>query len=193
MKAVVVFHSVGGNCFLIAKEFHKALNNNNIQTELYRVKDEDLEHWSTVQESNKEFYKSIVEIQVATPEIVLDADLLVFGSPTYFANFSAEMHAFHDSLAIYWPENRLWNKKFACFTSASVGESGGSHCAQSFINFALNFGMNPIPVPVPVQFETGVSPSGIIHISGPKSDIRPNNSIKLAVKLYSETLAKLLS
>jgi NAD(P)H dehydrogenase (quinone) len=189
MKAVIIFHSVRGNCFIMAEEFQKALTNHDIKVEIYRVADNDLDKRQKKFDNAKIYYSDIVKIPIATPELLLDADLILLGSPTYFANMSAEMKAFIDSTAIYFADNLLWNKLFAGFTSASASEAGGMSCLKTMIDYAMNVGMIPISVPIPVQFKIGISPYGIVQISGANSDKRPNKQIIEGIILYSKTLS----
>ena len=148
MKAAIVFHSVCGNDYLVAKKFADALTASGVQIGLYRVADPgwvEKTDLSTVARENLYAMRTLPE---ATPQVLLEADLVVMGSPTYFGNVSAQMKAFMDATGGLWIKGKLAGKKFAAFTSAGNAEGGGDLCLQTLHTYGKYMGMLSVPLPV---------------------------------------------
>lgn len=165
MKVSVIFHSVCGNTYLMAKEFNKSFVNKNQDVSLCRVADSDWQKQVDVLPEAGEHLEEMMKLPVATPEIMFKSDLVIIGSPTYFGNVSGEMKAFMDSIAIYWFEAKLAGKKLAAFTSAGNPQGGGGLCLQAIHTFGQHMGMISIPVPVNLMPGADLSSYGIIHYS----------------------------
>ncbi len=193
MKALVLFHSVCGNCFLMAREFEKALRHNGMDVKMRRVEDDDLERWQNTFACSREYAPFLSDIQNASVDDMVEADLIFTGSPTYFGNMSGEMKKFLDSTSVYYSEQKLGGKLFGAFTSSSSSEGGGTMCLQSLVVYAQHMGMIPVPVPISAQNEAkSASAYGIVHHSGYNSDDRPNEALCSAISKYVDNVADLL-
>ncbi len=189
-RCSIIFHSVCGNCYIIASAFQEALQEEGLDARLYRVEDSDLHIWANKLEAANEFYEEILTLPVANSETLLKSDLIILGSPTYFANVSAEMKSFMDSSSIYFDDGRLTGKFFGCFTSCSLIEGGGSLCLQNMIHYAQHMGLTHIPLGRQVNHIDDKQPvSGILHCSGKDSNIRPSDKLGNALDFYAKILA----
>ncbi len=189
-RCSIIFHSVCGNCFIIASAFKDALEAEGLDARLYRVEDADHHIWANQLEIANDYYEDILSLPIANSETLLKSDLIVLGSPTYFANVSAEMKQFMDSSSIYFDDGLLSGKYFACFTSCSLIEGGGTLCLQSMIHYAQHMGLNHIPLGRQVNHIDDKQPvSGILHCSGKQSSIRPSNKLGKVLSFYAKLLA----
>jgi NAD(P)H dehydrogenase (quinone) len=168
MKAVIVFHSVCGNDYLVAKAFFQGLETRGINTGLFRVQDASWVQKSDLSVKAKEVLHVMRALPQATADILLDADLVIMGSPTYFGNVSAQMKAFMDSTGSLWFHGKIVGKKFAAFTSAGNAEGGGDLCLQALHTYAKYMGMLSIPVPVKAVLGENAPALGVIHYSDGK-------------------------
>ncbi len=193
MKTSIIIHSVCGNVFLMGKLYQQAFKNKNIEATIYRVNDPDLAIWKNQFDSAKEFYHEICKLPVATPDVVLASDLIIFGSPNYCKNVSGEFKQFLDSFAIYFLEEKLRGKIYACFTSGSTLNAGAEHCLQAIHYVGGCYGMISYPVPVFTQLKLDQSSLGIVHRSGDFSDIRPNQKTEEAINQYISYLVESIS
>ncbi|MCP4181090.1 MAG: flavodoxin family protein [bacterium] len=194
MKAVIIFHSVCGNTYLLAKEFYNSLNHYGIETSLYRVKDDDLQQWTNVFPSAAEYYDEIIALPVAEPEHALKSDLVIYGSPNYCSNVSAEMKTYIDSTCIYYKDSLLEDKYFTCFATGEDRESGIDLCLSNMINYALGQCMIVLPIPTKLKYEYSIPSCGITHNSGPLADRRPKEKTYIGIRKYCKSIAaKLLS
>ncbi|MGM0432924.1 MAG: flavodoxin family protein [Spirochaetota bacterium] len=189
-RCSIIFHSVCGNNYIIASAFRDSLQEQGLDARLYRVDDPDLHIWANKLEISNEFYEDILALPEAKSETLLKSDLIILGSPTYFANMSAEMKQFIDYSSIYFDDGKLTGKYFACFTSCSHPIGGGTLCLQSMIHYAQHMGLNHIPLGRQVDHIDEKQPvSGILHCSGRESSIRPSDKLGAAIDFYAKILA----
>lgn len=186
IKISIIFHSVCGNTFLMAKGFYNSLKAQNKDVHLYRIKDDDLEKWVDTFPVAKEFFNEMKKIPIAEPEVMLESDYIILGSPTYFGNVSSEMKAYMDSASIFWIDGKLVGKKLTAFTSSSNAEGGGDLCLQAINTFGQHMGMSSIPIPANLSSNKNFPAYGFIHYSGGLGDQRPNDDLYSAIKKYTE-------
>ncbi len=168
MKAVIVFHSVGGNTYLTAKAFESALANAGHQVALFRVEDADWVEKPDIAEDARRVLARMRALPVAKPADLLDKDMIIMGSPVYFGNVSAELKAFMDSTGGLWFQGKLTGRKFAAFVSAGNTEGGGDLALQVMHTYAKYMGMLAMPLPVTVLSGENGNALGIIQYSNGK-------------------------
>ncbi len=168
MKAVIVFHSVCGNDYVVARAFYHKLKTQGVDTRLFRVSDSSWVEKPDLSVKARENIHALRALPEATPDVLLDADLIIMGSPTYFGNVSAQMKAFMDATGGLWFHGKLAGRKFAAFTSAGNPEGGGDLCLQALHTYGRYMGMLPIPVPVAAVMGEQAPALGVIQYSNSK-------------------------
>lgn len=84
---------------------------------------------------------------------LLEADTIVFGSPTYFGNVSAEFKHFMESTGSIWNQ-QLWKDKLAAgFTNSSSMNGDKLNTLASLSLFAAQHGMVWIPLGIMPQYD----------------------------------------
>jgi len=96
MKTLIVYHSVDGICERMAKAIARGAEKN-----------------------GEVVLKSVEE---ANPSEMLDADVIILGSPCYFANMSWKMKKFIDESVEFY--GKLKGKKGGCFASSATEKDG---------------------------------------------------------------------
>jgi len=187
-KVSIIFHSICGNNYLIAKEFYEQFKNQGIDAGIARVEDSNFESLAEQFPIAKQYKDEIINIKVAKVENVLDSDIIIMGSPTYYGNVSGAMKSFMDSFSPCWPEAKLWGKKFFAFSTSANAEGGGDMCLNAMNIFAQHMGMTAIPVPSNLLQGVSLPAYGLLHYVGDFSDIRLNDNVKKAIKLMVEKL-----
>lgn len=76
----------------------------------------------------------------ATPDDLVWADAVVFGSPTRFGNVAAQLKGFLDTLGGVWFQGKLANKVYAGFTSAQNPHGGQESTLLALYNSIYHFG-----------------------------------------------------
>jgi NAD(P)H dehydrogenase (quinone) len=192
MKAVVVFHSIYGNDYLMARAFASELKSAGHAVGLYRVADPDWVEKPDISEKAREILREMMNTPEARPKVLESADVIIFGSPTYFGNVTAEMKAFLDSTGELWFHGKLIGKKCVAFTSAGNTEGGGVLCLQAIHTYAMYMGMACLPVPVTLVPGENWPALGIIHYSNGKQGETLDAKTERAIKNYCVYLAKVV-
>jgi NAD(P)H dehydrogenase (quinone) len=191
MKAAIVFHSIYGNDYLMAREFASSLKSAGVDVGLYRVADPDWVEKPDVPERTREVLREMMNVPEAKPKVLEDADLVILGSPTYFGNVTAEMKAFMDSTGGLWFHGKLIGKKCAAFTSAGNAEGGGVLCLQAIHTYAMYMGLACLPVPVTLVPGENWPALGIIHYSNGKPGEALDTKTERAIRNYCAFLTKI--
>lgn len=178
----IVFHSVCGNNYLIAKEFYKEFKNIGVDVQLLRVKDPNYEELADQFPIAGQYKKDILNIEEAKVEKLFDSDLIIFGSPTYYGNVSGAMKSFMDSFSPHWPAGRFWGKKMFSYTTCANGEGGGDLCLNTMSIFGQHMGMITVPVPGNLLPGESLPAYGLVHYVGDYSNLRPTGKVIAAIK-----------
>lgn len=118
---------------------------------------------------------------IATPETIAEADALVFGFPTRFGSFPAQMKAFIDSTGGLWAKGALYQKPVAVFTSTGTG-GGNEMTIVNFMSTIAHHGMIYVPLGYAPVFGDlsnldeihGGSPWGASTIAGSDGSRQPS-------------------
>lgn len=103
MKVAVIFHSVCGSTYLLAREYKEVLEEMNIEVDIFRVSDEVAKTLPQYYLINYKEYKDEFESinVIKSGKEILDYDAIFMGSPTYYGNVSGPMKMFMDSFLIF--------------------------------------------------------------------------------------------
>ncbi|HET6624972.1 MAG TPA: NAD(P)H:quinone oxidoreductase [Nocardioidaceae bacterium] len=115
--------------------------------------------------------EQIKDEPVATPDDVIWADVVLFGSPTRFGNVASQLKQFIDTLGPQWGQGLLANKVYAGFTSSQTKHGGQESTLLALYNTIHHFGgliVSP-GYTDPIKFADG-NPYGVSHVTGPNND-----------------------
>lgn len=188
MKATIIFHSVCGNTLVLARELQAGFRRLDADCGLFRVKDPDAEALAGFFPIIAEAAAEIRAIPLAGPELLVESDLVIMGSPTYFGNVSSDMKTFMDSAAPFWPEAKLAGRKIAAFATAGTPEGGAALCLQAIRTWGTHMGMIPLPVPVGLVPGTDFPAYGLAAYSGPMADRRPDEAVLEGCRAWAKFL-----
>ncbi|MBF0386438.1 MAG: NAD(P)H-dependent oxidoreductase [Candidatus Omnitrophica bacterium] len=188
MKAVIVFHSVCGNTYLIARAFEKALLNGGHQVVLRRVVDSDWVEKPDVAGDVLASLRAMRALPEAKPDDLLSADIILMGSPVYFGNVSAELKAFMDSTGGLWFQGKLVGKKFAAFVSAGNPDGGGDLTLAVLHTYAKYMGLLSLPLPITVLQGDNGNALGIIQYSNGKLSATLDDKTSRLIDRWSRTI-----
>lgn len=126
--------------------------------------------------------KSMADIPIANVEELVDADAIIFGTPTRFGNMCGQMRQFLDATGQLWAKGALIGKVGSVFTSSATQHGGQESTILSFHTTLLHQGM--IIVGLPYSFAgqmdnseiTGGSPYGASTIAGTKGERQPTEN-----------------
>jgi multimeric flavodoxin WrbA len=141
MKIVIVYHSGYGHTRIVAESIAKGIRQETGAVTLLPAKE-----------------------AAGRLELLAEADTIVFGSPTYFGDVSAEFKTFMEATGSVYSQQRWKNKLAAGFTNSSSTNGDKLHTLISLALFAAQQGMVWIPLGILPRFENGIqqsSPNGM--------------------------------
>jgi NAD(P)H dehydrogenase (quinone) len=92
-----------------------------------------------------------------TPDDVVWADGIVFGTPTRYGNVTAELKAFIGSLGGVWSQGKLNGKAGSVFCTTMTTHGGAETTVASLYNVMAHLGLIIVPTGYadPIMFKTG--------------------------------------
>ena len=110
--------------------------------------------------------------QRPTPDDIVWADVVLFGSPTRYGNIAGRLKVFIDSLGAQWAQGQLADKVYAGFTSSQTLHGGQETTLLALYNTIIHFG----GILVTPGYTDGSkfvdgNPYGVSHVTGGGNDI----------------------
>jgi len=196
-KVLVVFYSMYGNTAKLAKAVAEGARQvENVEVSLRQVEELVPKEIIEANERMKRVKKELADIPVATNEDLVEADGIVFGTPTRYGNMSAQMKQCIDKTGKLWAEGKLINKVAAVFTSTSTLHGGQETTIITSMIPLLHLGMIIVGIPYSEQrlfsLETGGgSPYGASSVSGPNADRPPTENDLEVAKILGRRVAEI--
>lgn len=183
MRAAVVFHSVSGNTYTLAKRYHEALLREGFDADLMRVADETIEQMSRKTYPDRTIYREIERVPVGNPTQMARYDAIFMGTPTYFGNLSSQMKRFWEGMYDMWSRADLAGIFFGAFATVATEAGGVAFGMMGMTISALHMGLIPLPVPSTVK-NASVPAYGIPYHSAPHDDALPGEETLSAIDEY---------
>ena len=180
MKILIVYYSMYGHVFQMARAVEKGVQSVAGAEVLLRRVEEFPENMAHIRESDHA--RPVWEEQEKIPLCSLDdlrmADGILFGTPTRFGNMAAQMKRLIDSTAQLWLEGALEGKPAGIFTSTATAHGGQETTALTFMVPLLHLGMFIVGVPysTPGMLHTegrGGTPYGASTLAGSQNQLKP--------------------
>ena len=171
MKIKIVFYSMYGHIYSVAEAVAEGAREvDGAEVELLQVPElipEEVLERSGAKEAREAF----AHIPIAKPSDLVDADAIIFGTPTRFGNMCAQMRNFLDQTGGLWAKNALVGKVGSVFTSSGTQHGGQETTLVSFHITLLHHGMIIVGLPYSESRQntldeiTGGSPYGATTIA----------------------------
>jgi NAD(P)H dehydrogenase (quinone) len=147
MKIQIIFYSTYGHVYKMAEAVAEGARQiAGAEVDLYQVAelipDESLERIGA-----KAARQVFAHIPTAEPEVMANADAIIFGTPTRFGNMTAQMRNFLDQTGQMWANGTLIGKVASVFTSTATQHGGQETTITSFHSTLLHHGMVIVGVP----------------------------------------------
>ncbi len=185
VNVLIAFYSRNGSTEQIAKAVAKGAEAAGAEVRLCRAHDivaeeiiQKVPGWAENRDRMQKEYAA------PTPEDMVWADGILFGTPTRFGNVCAELKAYIDSVGEPWAQGRFNGKAGGAFSSTSSNHGGNESTVLSLYNVLSHLGLiiTPLGYSDPSLFKAG-TPYGTTMVSGQKSDIPPT-AADLDVAVY---------
>ena len=113
---------------------------------------------------------------------MVDADAVIFGTPSRFGNMCAQMRYFLDQTGGLWSQNAFVGKVGSAFTSSATQHGGQETTLISFYMTLMHLGMVIVGLPYTENRQTtmseisGGTPYGATSISGASGGRMPSEN-----------------
>ena len=187
MKIQIIFYSTYGHVYRMAEAVAEGARQiSAAEVDLYQVA-ELIPEESLERIGAKAARQAFAHLPVAQPELMANADAIIFGTPTRFGNMSAQMRNFLDQTGQMWAKGTLIGKVASVFTSTATQHGGQETTITSFHSTLLHHGMIIVGVPyscpglMNMAEITGGSPYGAGTLAGSDGKRTPSaNELDIA-------------
>lgn len=199
MKILIAYYSLYGHIYKMAEAVAEGARGvEGIEADLRRVpetlSEEILEKMKAL-----EIQKSFAHIPICAVDDLVNADAIVFGTPTRFGNMCGQMRQFLDATGGIWAKGALVGKVGSVFTSSSTQHGGQESTILNFHTTLLHHGM--IIAGLPYLFKgqtrideiTGGSPYGSSTIAGGSGERMPSENELAAARFQGKYVAMITS
>jgi NAD(P)H dehydrogenase (quinone) len=182
MKVYIVFYSMYGHIFKMAEAVAKGIEDVPGAEAVLRRVPETLPDDVLAKMGALEPQKSMAHIPVCTPQELVEADAIIFGTPTRFGNMCGQMRQFLDSTGGLWAKGELVGKLGSVFVSSATQHGGQESTILNFHTNLLHHGMLVAGLPYAFQGQTtidemsGGSPYGATTITGGQGERMPSSN-----------------
>lgn len=185
-KVQVVFYSMYGHIYKMAEAVAEGARAAGADVQVFRVAelvpDDVLEQFGATQAQS-----ALAHVPIIQPDQLVEADAIIFGTPTRFGMMCAQMRNFLDQTGGLWAQGKLIGKVGSVFTSTGTQHGGQETTIASFHNTLLHQGMVIVGVPYSEQGLmkmdeiTGGSPYGAGTLAGADGSRQPSeNELSIA-------------
>ncbi len=153
MKINIIFHSINGHGYAMAREIKKGAEMiEGVEANIFKVS-ETLSAEVIETMGGMEKIKTFDHIPLATRETMVEADGVILGSPTYFGAPSSQMVAYLNGFGEEWVKGVLIGKVASAFTTSSEQNGGVETCLQNLSTFFYHHGMVIASVPTALTYK----------------------------------------
>jgi NAD(P)H dehydrogenase (quinone) len=144
-----------------------------------------------------EAQKQQADIPVCSVDELVQADAIIFGTPTRFGNMCGQMRQFLDATGQLWMNGALIGKVGSVITSSNTQHGGQESTILSFHLTLLHHGMLIAGLPYSFQGQmiiddiTGCSPYGASTVAGPNGSRFPSENELAGARYQGEYVAKI--
>jgi len=134
---------------------------------------------------------------VAEPEILAEADAVIFGTPTRYGNMCAQMRNFLDQTGQLWLSGTLVGKVGSVFASTGTQHGGQETTITSFHSTLFHLGYIVVGVPysetrlLNMKEITGGTPYGATTLADADGSRQPSENELAIARFQGEHVAKI--
>ena len=168
----IVFYSMYGHVYQLAQAVVSGAKEvENTEVSIFRVA-ELIPEMDLEKSGAKKAQEIFVDIPIIKTQQLLQADAIIFGTPTRFGNMCAQMRNFLDQTGKIWASGGLIGKVGSVFTCTGTQHGGQETTITSFHTTLLHHGMIIVGLPYSekrlqnMQEITGGTPYGASTLAG---------------------------
>lgn len=184
IKLAVIYYSATGTNYQLAQWAVESAEQAGAEAKLLKVQELVPEDKIEANPAMKALAEKTKDIPVATPDDIVEADAIVFSSPTRFGNIAAQMKQFMDTTGSIWGKGLTVNKVVSAMSSAQNPHGGQEATLLALYTSMYHWGAI-VAAPGytdPVTFGAGGNPYGTsVSVDGEGKMVEDSESIKSAV------------
>ena len=183
LNASVIYYSATGITYQMAVAAAEAAGKAGAQVRLRKVRELAPDEAVASNEGWAAHRLATQDVPEATPDDLVWAHAVVFGTPTRYGNVAAQLKQFIDTTGPLWAEGKLANKVYSAFCSTSTAHGGQESTLLALFTTVYHWG-GIVVTPgytEPAQFISG-NPYGGSHTSN-NGEIPPDQSALTATAL----------
>ncbi|MEU0133830.1 NAD(P)H:quinone oxidoreductase [Streptomyces sp. NPDC006296] len=190
VNVAVVYYSATGTVSAIAEALAKDAEGAGAQVRLRKVAELAPQAAIDSNPAWAEHARATAGTQEVSPDDMVWADAVIFGSPTRYGNVSAQLKQFLDTLGGLWQAGQLADKVYSGFTASSTAHGGQESTLLALYQTIHHFGGILVPPGYtdPSKFVDG-NPYGTSHVSG-QGDIPVAEQTLTAARVQAERVVK---
>jgi len=198
MKVLILFYSLYGHVFELAKAVQEGVKDAGLTPVLRRVP-ETLPSEVVKNMGGEEHQKLWADIPIVCIQDLIDAEALIIGSPTRFGGMCGQIRQFLDSTGGLFHNGTMIGKAGAFFTCSNTQHGGQESTIISSIPYFLHHGMVFVGLPYSFaeQMNTdeivGGSPYGASTIAGGNNSRQPSKIDLNGARFLGNHVAKIAS
>lgn len=189
MRIQVVFYSMYGHIYRMAEAVVEGAKQvPGAEVSLYQVA-ELVPNAALERTGAKSARQAFAHVPIVQPQQLVDADAIIFGTPTRFGNMAAQMRNFLDQTGGLWAKGALVGKVGSVFASTGTQHGGQETTITSFHTTLLHQGMIIVGVPYScteltnMSEITGGTPYGATTLAGADGSRHPSEN-ELAIARF---------
>jgi NAD(P)H:quinone oxidoreductase type IV len=197
MKVQVVFYSMYGHVWKLAEAVAEGARQvAGAEVSLFQVA-ELVPEAALERTGAKAARQQFAHIPVIQPDQLVEADAILFGTPTRFGNMCAQMRNFLDQTGKQWAQGSLIGKVGSVFTSTGTQHGGQETTITSFHTTLLHHGMIIVGVPYSCQELanmteiTGGTPYGASTLAGGDGKRQPTANELAIARFQGQHVARI--
>jgi NAD(P)H dehydrogenase (quinone) len=178
VKVSIIYYSATGTIYRLAQAIAEGAEKAGAQVTVTKVRELAPEEAIATNEGWVQHRLETQDVPEATPDDIVGADAVIFGSPTRYGNIAAQLKQFLDTLGPQWSQNLLADKVYSGFTSTSTEHGGQESTILALYNTIHHFGGIVVAPGYtdPMKFADG-NPYGTSFVAGqgnPPDDVALN-------------------
>jgi len=197
VNVYVVFYSLYGHIYKMAEAVKAGAETvDSVNVKVFQVP--ELMTEEQLKKANAfEAKKQFAHIPVISPEMLEDADGIIFGTPTRYGNMASQMKNFLDQTGFLWAKGALVGKVGSVFTSTATQHGGQETTITSFHTVLFHHGMIVVGVPYSEQRLlnmkeiTGGTPYGASTLAGHDGSRNPSDNELEIAKFQGKHVAEI--
>ena len=197
MKVHVVFYSTYGHIYRMAEAVAEGARSvEGAEVTLFQVP-ELMPEEALEKSGAKAARAAFAHVPVIQPSQLLEADAIIFGTPTRFGNMAAQMRNFLDQTGALWMKGSLIGKVGSVFASTATQHGGQETTITSFHHTLLHQGMIIVGLPyscpnLMIMTEiTGGSPYGAGTLAGTDGSRKPSENELVMARFQGKHVAEI--